>query len=453
MPVFEGVPRADLDWLVAQGEVRTMPEGEILIRPTDLIEEMFVLVAGRLSLFVENKSGGGRRTLLRAAAGRVLGTLPYSRFQRAPGTTKVEEELTIVVLHQRFFPEMTHEHPALTTALVHHMLDRAREFRTVQLNDDRLQSLSRLASGFAHELNNPASAAARTAQSLVELLEDEARAAREIMAARLTDVQLDVIDAVRTEAASPAPSRTAIEAADREDDLTEWLTKHNLEAAAADALAASAVTMAALENLTRALPREIVGSAVRWIASAGAARQASRQIGVATARIHDLVSAVKGFTFMDRQGVPEAVDIARGLADTLAMLEGKARAKSAKVRYESAADLPRVDGFGSEINQVWEKLLDNALDAVGPQGNVTVTASNRGDSVLVRIADDGPGIPEAIRTRIFDPFFTTKGVGLGTGLGLDVARRIVMNHGGEIDFTTQPGHTVFRVRLPAGGKG
>jgi signal transduction histidine kinase len=259
---------------------------------------------------------------------------------------------------------------------------------------------------------------------------------------------LAVIDAVRAEAACPAPPRTAIEAADREDDMSDWLSHHGLEAAAADALAASTVTIAALEKLTRTLPPEVVGSAVRWIASAGAARQASQQIGVATARIHDLVRAVKGFTFMDRQGVPEAVDIARGLADTLAMLEGKARAKSATVHYESVPDLPRVEGFGSEINQVWEKLLDNALDAVGPQGNVTITASSRGDSILVRVADDGPGIPEAIRMRVFDPFFTTKGVGLGTGLGLDMARRIVLNHGGEIDFTTQPGHTVFRVRLP-----
>ena len=127
---------------------------------------------------------------------------------------------------------------------------------------------------------------------------------------------------------------------------------------------------------SRALPPEVVGQVIRWVANGSAAREASRQIETASCRIHDLVRAVKGFTFMDREGVPEAVDVARGLADTLAMLEGKARAKSATVHCETAADLPRVDGFGSEINQVWEKLVDNALDAVGTQGNVTITANS-----------------------------------------------------------------------------
>jgi signal transduction histidine kinase len=154
---------------------------------------------------------------------------------------------------------------------------------------------------------------------------------------------------------------------------------------------------------------------------------------------------------MDRHGVPEPVDVARGLSDTLAMLDSKARAKSVIVRLETAPDLPRVHGFGSEINQVWEKVVDNALDAVGTLGTVTITATARDGSIVVRVADDGPGIPERIRARVFDPFFTTKPVGRGTGLGLDIARRIVHLHRGDIGFTTQPGHTVFRVRLPVEG--
>jgi signal transduction histidine kinase len=447
LAVFESVPRADLEWLAAQGEVRTSPAGTTLIGSINPVDEMFVLLEGRMSLYVEN--AGRKRKLMSAASGRVLGVLPYSRFQRAPGTTIIDEDVTALVLHQRHFQTMTHDYPGLTTALVHHMLDRAREFRTVQLNDDRLQSLSRLASGFAHELNNPASAAARTAQALVGLLDEEEQAARELAAARLGDDQLAVVEAMRQHCGRAAPSRTALEAADREDDIAEWLARHGLEAGAAEPLAASEVTLAALEDLARALPPDVVGSAIRWVASGCAARGATRQIEAATGRIHDLVRAVKGFTFMDREGVPELVDVARGLADTLAMLEGKARAKSVEVRCETAADLPRVDGFGSEINQVWEKLVDNALDAVGTQGHVTITATARGDSILVRIADDGPGIAEEIRGRIFDPFFTTKPVGQGTGLGLDMARRIVHLHGGDIDFSSQPGRTVFRVRLPA----
>jgi signal transduction histidine kinase len=322
----------------------------------------------------------------------------------------------------------------------------------VQLNDDRLQSLSRLASGFAHELNNPASAAARTARSLTALLDEEERAARDLAAARLDDDQLAVVDAIRSDCGRTAAPQSALQAADREDDIVDWLKRHGMEPRIAEPLAASDVTMAALDRLAGALPPAALKPATRWIASGCAARLASSQIEAATARIHDLVGAVKGFTFMDREGVPEEVDVARGLSDTLAMLDGKARAKSATVRLETAADLPRVQGFGSEINQVWEKLVDNALDAIGQQGAVTITAAPRGDSVLVRVADDGPGIPVEIQSRVFDPFFTTKPVGKGSGLGLDMARRIVQLHRGDIEFSSQPGRTVFRVRLPAAAR-
>jgi signal transduction histidine kinase len=450
LPLLQSVPRQELEWLVANGELRTLEAGLVLSDPDTPIEEMFIVISGRVALNV--LKGGGSRKLLEVGPGDVLGILPYSRFQRSPGTVAIEETVTAMVLHQRHFPVLIREYIALTTALVHHMLDRARAYRSVQLNDDRLQSLSRLASGFAHELNNPASAAARTARSLTALLDEEERAARDLAAARLDDDQLAVVDAIRSDCGRSAGPQSALQAADREDDIVDWLKRHGMEPRIADALATSDVTMAALDRLAGALPPAALKPATRWIASGCAARLASSQIEAATARIHDLVGAVKGFTFMDREGVPEEVDVARGLADTLAMLDGKARAKSATVRLETAADLPRVQGFGSEINQVWEKLVDNALDAIGQQGAVTITAASRGDSVLVRVADDGPGIPEEIQPRVFDPFFTTKPVGKGSGLGLDMARRIVQLHRGDIEFSSQPGRTVFRVRLPAAAR-
>jgi signal transduction histidine kinase len=450
LPLLQSVPRRELEWLIAHGEVRSMREGTMTGRVDETVVDMVILLEGRVGLHVRQKTGGLRK-LLEIGAGQVLGALPYSRFERAPGAVVIEADATGLFLKRDHFPEMMRDHPALTTALVHYMLDRTREYRSVQLNDERLEALSRLASGFAHELNNPASAAARTARSLVELLNEEERAARELAGARLSDAQLAAVDAIRNACHPPARPHTALEAADREDDITEWLRRHGMTSAAAEILAASEVTMPALEELARTLPPECLGIAIRWVTSGCAARVASREIETATARIHDLVDAVKGFTFMDRQGAPEQVDIARGLADTLAMLDGKARAKSATVHLETAPDLPRLHGFGSDINQVWEKLVDNALDAVGDRGRVTITAATRGESILVRVSDDGPGIPEEIRGRIFDPFFTTKPVGHGSGLGLNIARRIVQQHGGSIEFTTQPGRTVFRVQLPIAG--
>ena len=447
LPILQFVPRHELEWLAEHGEVRTLAEGTPLNSVESAIEEMWIVLSGRAGLYIGK--AGSMRKVMQAGAGQIVGAMPYSRFQRSPGMVVIEEDVTGLVLHKDLFPELTRDLPELATALVHYMLDRAREYRSAQLNDDRLESLSRLAAGFAHELNNPASAAARTARSLVGLVHEQELSARELAAARLSDAHLAAVDAVRQQCQQPALPRTALEAADREDDIGAWLSRHGLAPDPAETLAASEVSMGALDDLARLLPPAAVGIAIRWVVSGCAARVASRQIESATSRIHHLVDAVKGFTFMDSQGVPQDVDVARGLADTLAMLEGKARAKSATVHLETAPGLPHVQGFGSEINQVWEKLVDNAIDAVDDQGHITITATTRGDAILVRVADDGAGIAEDIRSRVFDPFFTTKPVGQGTGLGLDMARRIVRLHGGEIEFTTQPGRTVFRVLLPS----
>jgi signal transduction histidine kinase len=194
-----------------------------------------------------------------------------------------------------------------------------------------------------------------------------------------------------------------------------------------------------------------LNSALRWIATGCASRALTIEIERATTRIHTLVAAVKGFTQMDRALTPTPIDIAKGLADTLAVLEGKARTKSVFVSVTSAPDLPRVFGYGAECNQIWEKLIDNALDAVSVSGHVSVTAEHEGGSVVVCVVDDGPGIPSGIKGRIFDPFFTTKPVGYGTGLGLDIVRRLVQWHDGEIEVDSRPGRTVFRVSLPVTG--
>jgi signal transduction histidine kinase len=155
---------------------------------------------------------------------------------------------------------------------------------------------------------------------------------------------------------------------------------------------------------------------------------------------------VKGFTYMDQATMPKPVDLSKGLTDTLAVLNGKARGRSVAVSVEVEADLPRISGYGGELNQVWANLIDNALDVA--KQDVSITARRQGDSVLVRVVDDGPGVPAEIRERIFDPFFTTKAVGQGTGLGLDIARRIVRHHRGEIAVQSVPGRTEFTVTLP-----
>jgi signal transduction histidine kinase len=448
-PLFEGVPRAELEWLRAHGIVRRVPAGATVMDLGSPLDEMLIVLAGRLRTYMWK--GSNWRKFQDVEPATVLGPMPYSRVRISPGRAVADDDTDILALDRSHLTDLIRECPELTTALVHHMLDRARNFRTAQLNDERMQSLGRLAAGLAHELNNPASGASSHARSLGALLDDVQVASKTLASARLTDEQLEAVDAVRRTCAVNAHSRGALELADREDEFSEWLARHHLDAAAAPALATSNVSAAALDQLAEALPAATLSAAIRWVSSDSAVRQTAAHITAATGRIHALVGAVKGFTFMDRDGVPDNVDIARGLADTIAMLETKSRAKSLRVRVETSDDLPTVFGFGSELNQVWEKLIDNAIDAARVDGDVTITATRRGDSVIVRVTDDGPGIPEEHRTRIFDPFFTTKPVGAGTGLGLDIARRFVHLNDGDLDFTSQPGHTVFRVRLPLAG--
>jgi signal transduction histidine kinase len=284
---------------------------------------------------------------------------------------------------------------------------------------------------------------------LATLIADVQTAGRALARARLTDEQLQGIDAIQRMCVDTAPAVSPLEAADREEELAEWLSAHGIDPVVAPTLATADVNLRALDQLAAFLPAETLDAAIRWAASGAAIRRVASQIATATGRVHDLVRAVKGFTFMDRESVPEDVDIARGLSDTIAMLESKSRAKSVRVRIETADDLPAVHAFGSELNQVWEKLIDNAIDAACV--TVSVTASRRGEFVIVSVMDDGPGVPEEYRARIFDPFFTTKPVGHGAGLGLDIARRFAHLNDGDLDFSSEPGHTVFRVRLPASG--
>ena len=449
LQLFEPVPRGQIEWLAVRGELRAFASGTVLMGTGAAIDSMFILLAGRVAWYLERK--GGWRKAGEAGAGKIMGSIPYSRLDRAPGNVVVEDDLVAFAFPRADFPDLIRDCPELTAALVQHMLDRSRDTRTAELNDDRLQSIGRVASGLAHELNNPASAARRNAQSIAALLTDSEDAARGLAAARLSDAQLEAVDAILTIRETAPPVRTAIEAADREDDVAEWLTRHGADAVFAEPLAAHDVSVDALDRLARAIPADTVSVVVRWVASGITARRAAREIASATGRIHDLVGAVKGFTFMDRDAVPEDVDVARGLADTLRVLESKLRTRSVTARLETADNLPRAFGFGSELNQVWQNLIDNAIDAAGADGAVMITATSRGDALLVRVADNGPGIPEEHRARVFDPFFTTKPIGQGSGLGLDLVRRVVQLHNGDVDFTSQPGRTVFRVRLPITG--
>jgi signal transduction histidine kinase len=446
--LLRDLPHEQVVWVAAHGRPQRLAAGEALYPQGSKIDSLYLVLSGHLSIHIDR--GAGRRKAMEWRGGEVTGLMPYSRLSKTLGAVVAEAPTELVSVSRDHFPEMIRDCHELAAVFVHVMLDRARAFTSGDLHDEKLMSLGKLAAGLAHELNNPASAIVRSAKGFTEYLTGAERASRALGAAGLSAEQLAAVDAVRTIClGTPVTSvHSPLQRADHEDAVVAWLEDHGADVSSAGPLAETAVTLETLDRLAATLEGPALEAALAWVAADCATRRIAVDIELAASRIHDLVAAVKGFTRMDHATVPEAVDVGRGLIDTLAVLQAKARAKSVAVNVTVEPDLPRVQGYGGELNQVWLNLIDNALDAVATGGRVEVRAAPSDGAVMVRVIDDGPGIPDDIRGRIFDPFFTTKQVGDGTGLGLDIVRRLVQRHDGTIEVDSRPARTEFRVRLP-----
>ena len=441
-------PREELAWLATHGTLRKLDTGEVLSHKGYAVEAMYVILSGRLALFVDR--GAGPSKMVEWREGDVTGILPYSRLVSPPGDSIVQEPLEILALHRDHLRAMMRECFEVTSILVHLMVDRARLFTSSDLQNEKMISLGKLSAGLAHELNNPAAAIERSAWQLADRLDDSENAARALEAAGLSDLQLATVDAIRESCSAKRTvgTQSPLEQVDREDAVYNWLADHGLDVSNAQVLADTGVTFEVLNSLVKVVPGPALNDVLRWAAAGCAVRRLATEIQDASARISSLVVAIKGFTHMDQAMVADSMNLGAGLNDTVTVLNSKAREKSVVVATDIKAGLPQIFGFATELNQIWGILIDNALDAAPSGGHVEVSASQEGPHVVVRIIDNGPGIPAEIRSRIFDPFFTTKPMGQGTGLGLDIARRLVRHNDGVIDFESHPGRTEFRVSLP-----
>lgn len=441
-------PREELEWLAAHGDLRHLAIGDSTAAEGEPITGMWIVLSGHISIRIHRD--GGFRKVMEWRGGDVTGLLPYSRLTKPPGTVRADEQTEVLYVDGSHFRELIERCHGITAILVHVMLDRARAFTSSDLQVEKVLSLGRLAAGLAHELNNPASAVARSAATLGQDLADVEAASRALAAAGLSHEEVSALERVRVSCATEDDSigRSPIERADREDAIAGWLADHGVDVRLAESLADSVVTVDAFDELASTLDGARLDAAIRWVASICGARRLAGEIETAASRIHHLVAAVRGFTYLDQATTPKSVDIAKGLSDTLIVLRSKARARSVTTNLVVAPDLPCVDGYGGELNQVWANLIDNALDAEPSGGHIDVSAGVEGRFLVVRVSDNGPGIPAEVQARVFEPFFTTKPVGIGTGLGLDIARRIMARHEGSLEFTTEPGHTEFRALLP-----
>jgi signal transduction histidine kinase len=406
------------------------------------------VLQGHLSIRVDR--GAGPRIVMEWHGGDVTGVLPYSRIKAPPGNVIAEERTEIFAVPASELPRMIRECHELTAVLVHVMLDRARVFKSSELLDEKMASLGRLSAGLAHELNNPASAVARSAKTLVGSLAALEEATRRFCGLSLTDEQCEAIASLRNAHRTPRSGLPALELADRHEALEDWLAAHGEANLDVSPLVEAGIQPADLDGLRDLVGVGRLGPVLAHIATGQTVRQLTAEIDAAASRIHSLVAAVKGFTYVNQQATLQPVAIGRGLSDTITVMRPKARSKSVEVELHVPPELPDVEGYGGELNQVWANLVDNAIDAA-PGGHVRIDAESLDGKVIVRVVDDGAGIPADVSQRIFDPFFTTKEIGQGTGLGLDIARRIVQRHHGAIDVHSAPGRTEFRVTLPVSG--
>jgi signal transduction histidine kinase len=441
-------PREELAWLATHGTVRTLSVGEFLSTKEVDVEGLYILLSGRVTHFVDR--GAGPVKVIEWRGGDVTGVLPYSRLVKPPGNSIAEEPTEILSLHRSLLRDLTTECYEITSILVRVMLDRARLFTSSDLLNEKMISLGKLSAGLAHELNNPASAIERAAAQFDDHLDAAGAATLALSASQLTDAQLEAVRAIHASCVTGQASEilSPLDQSAREDAFADWLCAHGLDIGCAYPLAGTDVSLEALNRLAAAVNGPILITALRWVAAECGLRSLATGMQGSAMRIAGLVAAVKGFTHMGQPMVAEAVDLKSGLNDTLKVLGAKAREKEVTVVIDLEARLPKVHGFAGELNQIWGNLVENAIDAAPQGGRIEVLAKTEGERVVVRIIDNGCGIPAQICQRVFDPFFTTKPTGQGIGLGLDIARRLVRHNDGVIEFESQPGRTEFWVALP-----
>jgi signal transduction histidine kinase len=448
-PVFSELPEDQITWFISQSQELHLKPLEIYVRQSDPAEAMFVILEGQLEA---RGDFNGDVVAVPLKAGDVTGTLPFSRMKLATVTGRALTESHILRFPASLFPELVNRMPELTKRLVGVMSDRIREVTRIEQQRDRLASLGKLSAGLAHELNNPASAAKRATSQLREILKKIKDASHELGRRDLTSAQKSEIE--RLEASliqkdgHPPDALTINTLEDELDSLLRERGLNDMWQLASD-LAHRNVQPEVLQSLFASLDAATARAALVRIAASVEIADLLNELESSTSRISDLVLAIKEYTYMDQSRV-QNVDVVKSLETTLTILNHKLkRGVVVKRDYQRVPLL--VNSFGSELNQVWTNIIDNAIDAMGGKGELRVRTYRDDGGVMVEIGDNGPGIPPATKAHIFEPFFTTKGVGEGTGLGLDTAQRIVKKHRGNIQVTSKPGDTCFRVWLPVAG--
>jgi signal transduction histidine kinase len=446
---LKGLTLEELRWIADASTERSVQDGELIFSQEAPPHHLIFVLAGEV---VIKRHTSSPVSVLTGRTGRITGMAPFSRIQAWNADGRASCDVWLLELHERRFPELLEAIPSMTERIVRILIDRNREYAKAEEQIGKLSALSKLAGNLAHELNNPASAARSAALALNPNSELTKNDTRYQLGLRLSDQTvldryLKGLEVIRSRVRSGLHPSTSILAAELEETLIDWLEGKRLEEAwkLAPILAEAEVSIPQLQDFIAPVPPEFQPIALRDLLATLSQDAAIISVTRATERIFQIVSAVKDYSYMDREPLQE-INIPHALDIVLMMFQ--TRLKDVIIRRNFAPDLPRLRGFGSELNQALSSLIENSLDAMGNNGTLTLSVKLQGKTLLIDIEDDGRGIPKESQDRVFEPFFTTKPFGGGLGLGLDTVQRVVAKHFGAVAFDTSTHGTTFHVRLP-----
>jgi signal transduction histidine kinase len=450
VPLFADLPEADLRHLCGMvAEVRLTP-GEELFSEGSPGDRAYVVTDGQLEIV---KASSGREVLLTMAApGKVIGELALLVQQPRMASVRARTDATLVAIDKDHFNHLLQTSVSAARVMFNTIVQHWRQTESALRQSEKMAQLGTLSAGVAHELNNPAAAVKRGSDQLRTAIADLESAQTALSSLTLSDKQQQTLAecAVRAqEHAVRPPELDALARSDREAELENWLETYEVENAwdLAPDLVNLNYDITELEALAEGFGSGQMAHIIPWLHATYNVHNLLSEIGQGAERISGIVKALKSYSYLDQAPV-QTVDLHEGLENTLLILRHKLKS-GISVRREYAPDLPSISGYGSELNQVWTNVIDNAADALDGRGQITLRTRREGDWVVVEVEDNGPGIPPEIQSRLFDPFFTTKPPGQGTGLGLDISYGIVVHkHQGDIRVISEPGRTCFQIWLP-----
>jgi signal transduction histidine kinase len=447
LPLFAELNDADLALLEEASREARLTAGEILMREGSPGGSLYVIIEGEFE--ITKRTGPGDLVIAVRGTGEVIGEM--SLLDGSPRTATVRSlgASRLLEIDQGAFHRLVESSPTATLSILHTITSRLRNTESMLRQSETLAALGTLAAGLAHELNNPAAALTRSAASVRQLLPRWEAAHAGLYSAGIDEAGFPELAALTAADETPASPLDPLTRSDQEAALQDWLEKAGVPEAweIAAWLIAAGMTRDRLEQETRRLPSAALPVALLWIACSRSLSSLLREVSLSAERISEIVGAVRSYSFLDQAPV-QPVDVVRGIEDTLVILRSKLE-PGITIQRDYAADLPRIEAHGGELNQVWTNLIANAAEAMEGRGELWLGAQREGDRLRIEVCDSGPGIPEAIRKRIFEPFFTTKPPGQGTGLGLHLTYNIVtLHHRGQIAVESRPGRTCFRVLLP-----